>query len=66
MLTGRHPNTTGVFDNSFISAPLILSGSPAAVFQGQWLRRGTGKIFHGGIDDTDAWTTAKRVDQKPA
>ncbi len=68
MLTGRHPNTTAVFDNSvyfrtvhpdWVTLPQFFKS------QGYVAAR-VGKIFHGGIDDTDAWTTGgeTRVNQK--
>jgi arylsulfatase A-like enzyme len=58
LLTGRHPTTTGVLDNvtwfgaghpDFVSLPKHFKASGYAALR-------TGKIFHGGIDDTDAWT----------
>jgi iduronate 2-sulfatase len=58
MLTGRYPTQTGVLDNrtwfgaahpDFISLPKYFKGQGYASLR-------TGKIFHGGIDDTDAWT----------
>lgn len=58
LLNGRHPTTTGVLDNrawvggthpEFVSLPKH--------FQQQgYLSLACGKIFHGGIDDTDAWS----------
>src|SRR3982750_4357704 len=58
MLTGRHPTTTGVLGNrgffgdahpDFISLPMFFKTNGYASLR-------TGKIFHGGIDDTEAWT----------
>src|SRR3954452_23754317 len=58
MLTGRHPTTTGVYDNSgwlraahpdFVSLPQHFKANGYVTLR-------TGKIFHGGIDDTDAWS----------
>ncbi len=58
MLTGRHPGTTGVLGNrtwfgdkhpEFVSLPKHFKN------QGYTSIR-VGKIFHGGIDDTDAWS----------
>ncbi len=58
MLTGRYPTQTGVLDNrtwfgaahpEFISLPKYFKQQGYASLR-------TGKIFHGGIDDTDAWT----------
>jgi arylsulfatase A-like enzyme len=58
MLNGRYPITTGVFGNrtwfgdqhpEFVSLPKHLQANGYATLR-------AGKIFHGGIDDTDAWT----------
>jgi iduronate 2-sulfatase len=58
MLTGRHPTTTGVLDNrtwvgaahpEWVSLPRHFKANGYAALR-------TGKIFHGGIDDADAWT----------
>lgn len=58
MLNGRHPTTTGVLDNrtwfgaahpDFVSLPKHFKNNGYAALR-------TGKIFHGGIDDSDAWT----------
>lgn len=58
MLNGRHPTTTGVLDNrawfgalhpEFVSLPKHFK-------QNGYLSLACGKIFHGGIDDTDAWS----------
>jgi arylsulfatase A-like enzyme len=58
LLTGRYPTTTGVLDNltwfraahpDFVSLPEHFKANGYASLR-------TGKIFHGGIDDTDAWT----------
>src|SRR3954447_21619862 len=58
LLTGRQPNTTGVMDNrtyfreahpDFISLPQHFKASG-------YVTARTGKIFHGGIDDTENWT----------
>lgn len=58
MLTGRYPTTTGVLDNNtwvgaahpdFITMPRHFKNNGYAALR-------TGKIFHGGIDDVDAWT----------
>ncbi len=57
MLTGRHPQTTGVMDNTvafrdahpdWISLPQHFRNNGYAVAS-------TGKIFHGGINDPKAW-----------
>jgi arylsulfatase A-like enzyme len=58
MLTGRYPTTTGVLDNrtwfgaahpDFVSLPQHFQKNGYATLR-------CGKIFHGGIDDADAWT----------
>jgi iduronate 2-sulfatase len=58
MLNGRYPTTTGVLDNQawfgglhpeFVSLPKYFKGHGYAALR-------CGKIFHGGIDDADAWT----------
>lgn len=58
IMTGRHPRTTGVFDNN-----LYFRGAhPDYVTLPQHFRAAgypalkTGKIFHGSIDDTGSWT----------
>jgi iduronate 2-sulfatase len=58
LLTGRHPTTTGVLDNvtwfgaahpDFVSLPKHFQANGYVTLR-------TGKVFHGGIDDADAWT----------
>lgn len=58
MLNGRYPTTTGVLDNrtwvgaahpDFVSLPKHFQASGYVTLR-------CGKIFHGGIDDADAWT----------
>ncbi len=58
LLTGRYPTQTGVMDNEiwfraehpdFVTIPQHFKANGYAALR-------TGKIFHGGIDDTDAWT----------
>ena len=58
MLTGRHPTTTGVLGNrqwfgathpEFVSLPRYFKEHGYTTLR-------AGKIFHGGIDDTDAWS----------
>ncbi len=58
LLTGRHPTTTGVMDNvtwfraehpGFATLPQHFKANGYATLR-------MGKIFHGGIDDADAWT----------
>jgi iduronate 2-sulfatase len=58
MLNGRYPTVTGVMDNTvwfgekhpdFVSLPKYFKQQGYASLR-------AGKVFHGGIDDTDAWT----------
>jgi arylsulfatase A-like enzyme len=58
LLTGRHPSTTGVLGNrtwfgaahpEFVSLPKHFKANGYATLR-------AGKVFHGGIDDTEAWT----------
>jgi arylsulfatase A-like enzyme len=58
LLTGHYPTQTGVMDNlvwfrakhpDYVSLPEYFKANGYASLR-------TGKIFHGGIDDTDAWT----------
>ena len=58
MLTGRYPTATGVLDNrawfgglhpDFVSLPRHFKNNGYVTLR-------SGKIFHGGIDDADAWT----------
>jgi arylsulfatase A-like enzyme len=58
LLTGRHPNTTGVFDNTlyFRAAHPEWISLPQHFQANGYVTARTGKIFHGGIDDTDSWT----------
>jgi arylsulfatase A-like enzyme len=58
LLTGRHPTRTGVLDNltwfgaahgDWVSLPRFFRALGYVTLR-------TGKIFHGGIDDADAWT----------
>jgi arylsulfatase A-like enzyme len=58
LLTGRYPTQTGVMDNElyfralhpeFVSLPEHFKANGYASLR-------TGKIFHGGIDDTESWT----------
>jgi len=67
LLTGRHPTTTGVLDNTayfrdahpdWVSLPQHFKANGYASLR-------TGKIFHGGIDDTDAWTEGGEAQKKP-
>ena len=58
LLTGRRPATSGLYSNrewfgatypDWVSLPKLFK-------QNRYVALRTGKIFHGGIDDTDAWT----------
>src|SRR4051812_44791912 len=58
LLTGRHPRTTGVTDNTtyfrdvhpkFVTLPQLFKAHGYATLR-------AGKIFHGGIDDVASWT----------
>lgn len=58
MLNGRHPTTTGVMDNrrwfgaehpEYQSLPMLFKRNGYASLR-------SGKVFHGGIDDFEAWT----------
>jgi iduronate 2-sulfatase len=68
LLTGRQPNTTGVTDNR----TFFRNAHPDFVTLLQHMKANgyvtarTGKIFHGGIDDTENWMLGgdPRVDQK--
>ena len=68
LLTGRQPNSTGVFGNrtyfrdlhpEFVSLPQHFQANG-------YVTARTGKIFHGGIDDTEYWNIGgePRVNQK--
>jgi arylsulfatase A-like enzyme len=58
MLTGRYPTTTGVLDNRtwFGAAHPDWITLPRHFKDNGYASLRTGKIFHGGIDDADAWT----------
>src|SRR5688500_15089794 len=68
MLTGRQPTTTGVLENRafFRTEHPDWVSLPQHFKANGYVAARTGKIFHGGIDDTDAWTTGgdRRVDPK--
>lgn len=58
LLTGRYPTTSGVLENTtwwgalhpdWVSLPRHFKNNGFAALR-------SGKIFHGGIDDADAWT----------
>ena len=67
LLTGRHPPTTGVLDNTvyfrdahpdWVTLPEHFRANGNASLR-------TGKIFHGGIDDPQSWTEGAEA-KKPA
>src|SRR6478752_9582171 len=68
LLTGRQPNTTGVMDNStyFRDAHPDFVTLPQHFKSNGYVTARTGKIFHGGIDDTENWMMGgePRVNQK--
>src|SRR6478736_5554771 len=68
LLTGRQPNTTGVTDNRtfFRDAHPDFVTLPQHMKANGYVTARTGKIFHGGIDDTENWMIGgeQRVDQK--
>lgn len=57
-LTGRHPTTTGVLDNTgdFRALHPDWVSLPQHFKNNGYVTLRTGKIFHGGIDDPEAWT----------
>jgi arylsulfatase A-like enzyme len=66
MLTGRHPTTTGVLDNTvafrdahpdWVTLPQHFKANGYAALR-------TGKIFHGGIDDPESWTEGAEPKKK--
>ena len=58
LLTGRYPTTTGVLDNTrhFRDEHPDIVTLPQHFKQNGYVALRTGKIFHGGLDDTAAWT----------
>jgi len=58
MLNGRHPTTTQLYGNR----EWIGSSQPEWVSLPKWFKQNgystyrSGKVFHGGIDDTEAWS----------
>ncbi len=58
MLTGRHPTSLGVLGNRDwfgVTCPQAVS-LPRRFKDSGYRTIAAGKIFHGGIDDTEAWT----------
>jgi arylsulfatase A-like enzyme len=68
LLTGRQPNTTGVLDNTiyFRTAHPEWVSLPQYFQANGYVTARTGKIFHGGIDDTDSWTIGGEMRRDPA
>jgi len=58
LLTGRYPTSTGVLGNRgfFGDAHPDFISLPKWFMQHGYVTLRTGKIFHGGIDDNEAWT----------
>src|SRR5687768_4641574 len=58
LLTGRYPTQTGVMDNELYFRALHpeLVSLPQHFKANGYATLRAGKIFHGGIDDTEAWT----------
>lgn len=58
LLTGRHPSVTGVLDNNtwYGAAHPDWKTLPRHFKDNGYRSLRCGKIFHGGIDDADAWT----------
>jgi arylsulfatase A-like enzyme len=63
LLTGRHPGTTGVLGNRtwFGDAHPDLVSLPKHFKNHGYASIRVGKIFHGGIDDTEAWSENGQV-----
>jgi iduronate 2-sulfatase len=57
MLTGRYPTTTKIMDNTRWVGGLFPEGKTLPRFfrDNGYETRTAGKIFHGGLDDYDAW-----------
>lgn len=58
LLTGKYPTQTGVLDNEFYFRALHpeLVSLPQHFKANGYATLRSGKIFHGGMDDTEAWT----------
>jgi len=65
MLTGKYPTQTSILDNEYYFRALHpdLVSLPQHFKANGYATLRTGKIFHGGIDDTDAWTEGGEVRQ---
>jgi iduronate 2-sulfatase len=57
-LTGKYPTQTGILDNEYYFRALNpeLVSIPQHFKKNGYATLRTGKIFHGGIDDSEAWT----------
>src|SRR5215470_5600596 len=58
LLTGQYPTQTSILDNEYYFRALHpeLGSLPQHFKANGYVTLRTGKIFHGGIDDTDSWT----------
>ena len=58
LLTGKYPTQTSIMDNEYYFRALHpeLVSLPQHFKANGYATLRTGKIFHGGIDDTDSWT----------
>lgn len=67
LLTGRHPTTTGVLDNTtdFRTAHPDWVTLPEHFQANGYVTLKTGKIFHGGIDDIRSWTEGAEARNRP-
>jgi arylsulfatase A-like enzyme len=67
LLTGRHPTTTGVLDNTadFRTAHPDWVTLPEHFRANGYVTLRTGKIFHGGIDDVQSWTEGAEARPRP-
>ena len=69
LLTGRRPTTSGLYGNrEWYGASFPEWVSLPKLFRQQgYVTLRSGKIFHGGIDDTEAWTEGgeKRLHENP-
>jgi arylsulfatase A-like enzyme len=67
MLTGRHPTTTGVLGNrtDFRGEHSDWVTLPELFKKNGYVSLRTGKIFHGGIDDTQSWTEGAERQRLP-
>src|SRR5918995_562722 len=68
LLTGRHPTTTGVLDNTahFRDAHPDWVTLPEHFKANGYVALRTGKIYHGGIDDAQSWTEGGEARKKDA